>query len=91
MAVKIRLTRVGRHKDPHYRIVATDSRQARDGRIIEQIGFYNPDHPQEQATINEELALKWLANGAQPSDTVRAIFKKTGILEKHRAAKKAGK
>lgn len=91
MAVKIRLTRVGRHKDPHYRIVAADSREARDGRIIEQIGFYNPDDPQEQATINEELALKWLARGAQPSDTVRAIFKKTGILEKYRAAKKAGK
>ena len=90
MAVKIRLTRVGRQHDPHYRIVAADSRYARDGRIIEQIGYYNPDNAQDKATINEELALKWLAQGAQPSDTVRAIFKKAGIIEKYKTAKKAG-
>ena len=65
MAVKIRLTRIGRHKEPIYRIVAADSRYARDGRIIEQVGTYNPKDVNNAAKINEEVALKWLNNGAQ--------------------------
>lgn len=88
MAVKIRLTRIGRHKDPFYRIVAADSRYARDGRYIEQIGYLDPAKGVENAVIDEELALKWLAQGATPSDTVRAIFNRKGLLAKN-AAKKA--
>lgn len=88
MAVKIRLTKIGRHKDPFYRIVAADSRYARDGRYIEQIGYFDPDKGVENAVINEELALKWLEKGAQPSDTVRAIFARKGVNAKHAASKK---
>ena len=83
MAVKIRLTRIGRHKDPFYRIVAADSRFARDGRYIEQIGYFDPEQGVENAVIDEELALKWLDKGAQPSDTVKAIFNRKGINAKH--------
>ena len=83
MAVKIRLTRIGRHKDPFYRIVAADSRFARDGRYIEQIGYFDPEKGVEHAVIDEELALKWLDKGAQPSDTVKAIFNRKGINAKH--------
>ena len=68
MAVKIRLRRVGRHGDPQYRIVAADGRMPRDGRYIEQIGYYNPNQKDNIATIDEELALKWLHNGATPRD-----------------------
>ena len=83
MAVKIRLTRIGRHKDPFYRIVAADSRFARDGRYIEQIGYFDPEKGVEHAVIDEELALKWLGLGATPSDTVKAIFNRKGINAKH--------
>ena len=83
MAVKIRLTRIGRHKDPFYRIVAADSRFARDGRYIEQIGYFDPEKGIENAEVNEELALKWLGLGAAPSDTVKAIFNRKGINAKH--------
>ena len=83
MAVKIRLTRIGRHKDPFYRIVAADSRYARDGRYIEQIGYFDPQKGVENANIDEELALKWLNLGAQPSDTVKAVFKAKGLNAKH--------
>ena len=97
--VKIRLTRIGRHKDPFYRIVAADSRYARDGRYIEQIGYFDPQNGVENAVIDEELALKWLNKGAQPSDTVKAVFKAKGLNAKHAgveptkkpAAKKAKK
>ncbi len=91
MSVKIRLTRIGRHKDPVYRIVAADSRFARDGRIIEQIGTYNPKESEAAATINEELALKWLSAGATPSDSVRAMFSQKGIMAKYAESKKASK
>ncbi|MBR2505878.1 MAG: 30S ribosomal protein S16 [Bacilli bacterium] len=87
MAVKIRLTKIGRHKDPFYRIVAADSRYARDGRYIEQIGYFDPDKGVENAVINEELALKWLEKGAQPSDTVKSIFSKKGVIAKHASKK----
>ena len=89
MSVKIRLTRIGRHKDPFFRIVAADSRFARDGRYIEQIGYFDPDKGVENAVIDEELALKWLQAGAQPSDTVKAMFSKKGINAKYVANKKA--
>ncbi len=89
MSVKIRLTRIGRHKDPFYRIVAADSRMPRDGRYIEQIGTYDPKLGIEKADINEELALKWLSNGAAPSDSIRAMFSKKGIMSKYAESKKA--
>ncbi len=88
MAVKIRLTRVGRTHTPHYRIVAADSRYARDGRFIEQIGHYDPKTELKDAVVNRELALKWLNNGAQPSDTVRAIFRAQGINEEFAKSKR---
>ena len=88
MAVKIRLTRIGRHKDPFFRIVAADSRYARDGRYIEQIGFYDPAKGPESADLNEELALKWLKAGATPSDSIKTLFTEKGIMEKYNASKK---
>ena len=87
MAVKIRLTRIGRHKDPFFRIVAADSRFARDGRYIEQIGYFDPAKGVENAVVDEELALQWLAKGATPSDTVKAIFNRKGLNAKHVGAK----
>lgn len=91
MSVKIRLTRIGRHKESIYRIVVADSRFARDGRYVEQIGFYNPEKGEESADINEELALKWLLRGAQPSDSIRTLFNRKGIMEKYAKAKKESK
>lgn len=88
MAVKLRLTRTGRHKDPFYRIVAADSRYARDGRCIEQIGYFDPEKGVEHAVIDEAKALSWLEKGATPSDTVRAVLSKKGILAKHAESKK---
>jgi len=82
MAVKIRLKRMGAKKSPFYRIVVADSRSPRDGRFIETIGTYNPVNEPATVEINEELALKWLQTGAKPSDTVRNIFSKNGIMEK---------
>lgn len=82
MAVKIRLKRMGAKKSPFYRIVVADSRSPRDGRFIETIGTYNPLTEPAEIKINEELALKWLQNGAKPSDTVRNLLSKQGILEK---------
>ena len=89
--VKIRLTRIGRHKDPFFRIVAADSHYARDGRIIEQIGYFDPAQGVENAVINEELAIKWLNAGAVPSDTVKAMFARKGINAKYAESKKAAK
>ena len=87
MAVKIRLKRIGAKKAPFYRIVVADSRSPRDGRIIEEIGTYNPVSKPAQLTIKEEEALKWLSNGAKPSDTVRNLFSQEGLLEKFHNAK----
>ena len=89
--VKIRLTRIGRHKDPFFRVVAADSHYARDGRIIEQIGYYDPSKGVENAVIDEELALKWLNAGAVPSETVKAMFNRKGINAKFAASKKESK
>ncbi len=91
MSVKIRLTRIGRHKTSIYRVVVADSRFARDGRYIEQIGFYDPAKGEENAEINEELALKWLKNGATPSESIRTLFSRKGIMEKYSKAKKESK
>ena len=87
MAVKLRLKRMGSKQRPFYRIVAADSRYARDGRIIEQVGTYNPKDVNNAAKINEEVALKWLNNGAQLSDTVKALFTKAGITKKFAESK----
>lgn len=78
--VKIRLKRMGAHKRPFYRVVVADSRAPRDGKFIEEIGYYNPLTDPADIKIDEEKAKKWLGNGAQPTDTVRGLFKKTGIL-----------
>ena len=91
MSVKIRLTRIGRHKDAIYRVVVSDSRSARDGRCIEQIGYYDPAKSQEEADINVELALKWLQKGAQPSESIRTLFTKKGIMEQYAKSKKEAK
>ena len=87
MAVKIRLKRMGAKKSPFYRIVVADSRSPRDGRFIETVGTYNPVAQPAEVNINEELALKWLQNGAKPSDTVRNLFSQNGIMEKFHNAK----
>lgn len=79
MAVKIRLRRMGAKKAPIYRVVVADSRFPRDGRFIEEIGFYNPLEEPSVFKIDVEKAKKWIANGAQPTDTVRALMKRNGI------------
>lgn len=81
MAVKIRLKRIGAKKAPFYRVVVADSRSPRDGKFIEEIGFYNPLTEPADIKIDAEKAKKWLDNGAQPSDTVKALLKKNGIIE----------
>jgi small subunit ribosomal protein S16 len=81
MAVKIRLTRLGAKKAPFYRVVVADSRFSRDGRFIEEIGYYNPMTNPAEVKVDAEKAKKWIANGAQPTDTVRALLKKNGIVD----------
>ena len=78
--VKIRLKRMGAHKKPFYRVVVADSRSPRDGKFIEEIGYKNTQTDPADIKIDEERAKKWLGDGAQPTDTVRSLFKKTGIL-----------
>ena len=80
MAVKIRLRRMGAKKSPFYRIVVADSRYPRDGRFIEEIGTYNPVATPTEVKVDAEKAKQWIANGAQPTDTVKAILKKEGVL-----------
>ncbi|WP_027718712.1 30S ribosomal protein S16 [Desulfovirgula thermocuniculi] len=82
MAVKIRLRRMGAKKNPFYRIVVADSRSPRDGRFIEEIGYYDPLKEPAVIKIDEAKALKWLKNGAQLTDTARALFRKAGLLGK---------
>lgn len=79
MAVKIRFKRMGAKKNPFYRVVVADSRSPRDGRFIEEIGNYNP--ATKEFNVDAEAAKKWIGNGAQPSDTVRALLKKNGIID----------
>ena len=80
MAVKIRLRRIGAKKAPFYRIVVADSRYPRDGRFIEEIGYYDPMTEPSVVKVDPEKAKKWIANGAQPTDTVKALFKKHGVI-----------
>ena len=87
MSVKIRLKRMGSKKRPFYRIVVADSRSPRDGRFIETVGTYNSLTEPEQVTLKEEAIMNWLSNGAQPSDTVRNILSKQGVMKKFHEAK----
>ena len=89
MAVRIRLTRMGSRHKPVYRIVASDSRRPRDGQYIELIGTYNPAI--DEVKVNDEVALKWLKQGALPTDTVRSLFSKKGIMTKFADSKKENK
>ena len=81
MAVKIRLRRMGQKKAPFYRVIVSDSRSPRDGRFIEEIGTYDPNQDPSVFNIDEEAAKKWLANGAQPTETVGKLFKLAGITK----------
>ena len=81
MAVKIRLRRMGSKKAPFYRIVVADSRYPRNGRFIEEIGYYNPMREPAEIKIDAEKAQKWIANGAQPTDTVKVLLKKCDIVK----------
>lgn len=87
MAVKLRLKRMGSKQKPFYRIVAADSRFPRDGRFIETVGTYNPVANPAEVKIDKEAALKWLGNGAQPTDTVKTLLKNEGILKEYNASK----
>lgn len=87
MAVKIRMKRMGSKRKPFYRVVIADSRSPRDGRQIEQIGTYDPVSEPVVVKIDEDKALEWLGKGAQPSDTVRNLFSKEGIMEKFHNSK----
>lgn len=83
MAVKIRLKRMGAKKAPFYRVIVADSRSPRDGRFIDTIGTYNPLTTPAEIKLNEESAIKWLNNGSIPTDTVKNLFSKAGIMEKY--------
>ena len=91
MAVKLRLKRMGAKQRPSYRIVAADSRSPRDGRFIETVGTYNPITKEAEINIDEEKALYWLSKGAEPTDTVRNLLSKKGIMTKFKSSKKEGK
>lgn len=86
MAVKIRLKRTGRHKLASYRIVVADSRSPRDGRFIEEIGYYLPQEKPAKIVIKEDIALAWLEKGAQPTDTVKDILSAVGVMKKYHEA-----
>ncbi len=87
MAVRIRLKRIGGHKKPYYRIIVADSRSPRDGRFIEQIGTYDPLKKPASVTVNEAKTMGWLKKGAVPSDTVKTLLAKAGIMKQFVAAK----
>jgi len=88
MAVKLRLKRMGAKKRPFYRIVAADSRTKRDGIVIEEIGTYNPIIEPSEIKVDEEKAIKWLSNGATPTDTVKNLLSKTGVMKKFHEQKR---
>lgn len=89
MAVKIRLTRTGRKKLPSYRVVVADSQAPRDGRYIAKAGVYDPKENPARFLVDEEVVLKWLSRGAQPTETVRSLLKKAGIWKKFQETKRA--
>jgi len=82
MAVKIRLTRMGAKKNPFYRIVVADSRRPRDGRTLQELGYYDPTANPAVLKVDTEAAKRWIANGAQPTDTARSLLKRAGAFEK---------
>jgi small subunit ribosomal protein S16 len=88
MATRIRMKRMGAKKNPFYRVVVTDSRNPRDGKFIEEIGYYDPSTDPVTIKIDEEKALQWLANGAKPSDTAKSLFQKQGIMARFAASRK---
>jgi len=85
MAVKIRLKRMGAKKNPFYRVVVADSRAPRDGRFIEEIGYYNPVSNPKEMKIDNEKALEWISKGAQPTDTVKILLRKNGAFEESKS------
>lgn len=89
MAVKIRLKRMGKNRNAFFRLVVADSRMPRDGRFIEELGYYDPTTEPETVKINEERAISWMEKGAKPSNTVRNIFSRQGIMEKYHQLKQA--
>lgn len=91
MAVKIRMRRMGAKKRPFYRLVIADSRAPRDGRFIEEVGYYNPLSNPKEIKLDEDRILEWLQQGAQPSDTVRSLLSNAGIMTKYHEAKLAAK
>lgn len=88
MATKIRLKRMGAKKNPYYRMVVADARSPRDGRFIEEIGFYDPSTEPATIRIDEEKALQWLSTGAKPSDTAKSLLQKQGIIKKFAESRK---
>lgn len=89
MAVKLRLTRIGKKKQPQYRIVAADERAPRDGRFIEILGHYNPRSDPSTLTVDNAKAVKWLSQGAQPTERVAKLLKVSGAIDEYQAAKAA--
>lgn len=81
MAVKIRMRRMGKKKNPFYRIIVADSRSPRDGRFIEKLGYYNPVSEPKAFKVDPEKCLKWIGNGAKPTDTVDRLFKEYGVYD----------
>jgi len=89
MSIKIRLTRVGRRNSPSYRVVVADSRERRDGRFIDIIGYYQPLRGEAKVKVDEEKVILWLSRGATPTDTMRSILRKLGILKRFHDEKKS--
>lgn len=87
MAVKIRMRRMGSKRKPFYRIVVADSRMPRDGRFIEEVGYYNPLTNPDEVKLEEDKIFEWLEKGAQPSDTVRSLLSKAGLMTRYHDAK----
>lgn len=87
MSVKIRMKRMGAKKAPFYRLIVADSRSPRDGRFIEEIGYYNPTKEPAVISIKEDRAVEWLRKGAQPTETVRSLFSRAGIFDKFAATR----
>lgn len=87
MSVKIRMRRMGSKRKPFYRIVVADSRMPRDGRFIEEVGYYNPLTNPDEVKLEEDKILEWLEKGAQPSDTVRSLLSKAGLMTRYHDAK----
>ncbi|MFV9753612.1 30S ribosomal protein S16 [Lactobacillus gasseri] len=87
MSVKIRMRRMGSKRKPFYRIVVADSRMPRDGRFIEEVGYYNPLTNPDEVKLEEDKIFEWLEKGAQPSDTVRSLFSKAGLMTRYHDAK----